>query len=87
MPNVVGLDYPAALAAMVTAGVRAIPLGYFQTDPVTISFVKSPGITPGFVISQVPAAATPNVLANSAATLTVSNFPTSVAYPAGGSQT
>jgi len=86
MPNVVGLEYPAALQSMIVAGVRAVPFGYFQADPVALSFVKNAAVKPGFVIAQVPAAATPNVAPNSAATLTVSNFPMGIAYPAGGSQ-
>jgi beta-lactam-binding protein with PASTA domain len=86
MPNVVGLDYPAALASMVAAGVRVLPFGYFTTDPVLLNFVKNAAVKPGFVISQVPASGTTNVVANSTATLTVSNFPVSVAYPAGGCQ-
>ena len=39
MPNVVGLEYEAALTSMVTAGVRVLPLGYFQTDPVILTWV------------------------------------------------
>jgi beta-lactam-binding protein with PASTA domain len=87
MPNVVGLEYPAALASMVAAGVRVIPLGYFQSDPVMLNFVKNASVKAGFVISQVPASGTPNVAVNSVATLTVSNYPVSVAYPAGGGNT
>jgi hypothetical protein len=85
MPNLVGLEYPAALAAMVSAGVRAIPLGYFQDDPVIIAFTST-AAKPGFVVSQAPASGTQNVVANSAALLTAGRFPMSIAYPAGGSQ-
>ncbi len=85
MPNVVGLEYPAALAAMVTAGVRVLPLGYFQTDPVILVWQNSATVKPTFVISQAPSSGA-MAAANSAVTLTVSNPPMSVAYPAGGTQ-
>ena len=86
MPNVVGLEYPAALQAMVTAGVRVIPFGIFQTDPCNIAFT-SLAARPGFVTAQVPSAGTTNVAANSAVQLTAGRFPVGIAYPAGGSQT
>jgi beta-lactam-binding protein with PASTA domain len=84
MPNVVGLEYPAALTALVAAGVRVLPLGYFQTDPVTIVWIKTAAAQPNVVTAQSPASGTTGVLANSPMTLTVSNLPVSVAYPAGG---
>lgn len=87
MPNVVGLEYPAALASLVTAGIRVLPLGYFQTDPVLLVWLKNLAVKPGFVISQTPSSGTTNVVPNSAAVFTVSNYPMSVAYPAGGTQT
>ena len=37
MPNVVGLEWQAALGALSTAGVRVTPFGYFQTDPVALA--------------------------------------------------
>ena len=80
MPNVVGLEYEAALASMVTAGVRVLPLGYFQTDPVTLSWAA--GGTPYVVTAQNPSPST-TVAANSAVALTVSAPPVSVAYPGG----
>jgi hypothetical protein len=86
MPNVVGLEYPAALTALVAAGVRVLPLGYFQADPVTIIWVQTSAAKPNFVTAQSPASGTTGVLANSPMTLTVSNLPVSVAYPAGGTQ-
>ena len=86
MPNVVGLEYPAALQAMVTAGVRVIPFGYFQVDPCAIAFTSS-AARPGFVTAQVPASGTANVVANSAVSLTAGRFPVSIAYPAGGGNT
>lgn len=83
MPNVVGLEYPAALASMVSAGVRILPFGYFQIDPVILSWVQNAAVVAGFVISQTPASGTTGVAANSAVTLVVSNYPMAVAYPAG----
>jgi beta-lactam-binding protein with PASTA domain len=83
MPSVVGLDYEAALASMVTAGVRVLPLGYFQVDPVTINWISTTATKPGFVTAQSPANGT-MVAANSPVNLTVANYAVSVAYPAGG---
>jgi beta-lactam-binding protein with PASTA domain len=83
MPNVVGLEYPDALKALVTAGARVLPLGYFQIDPVTLTWVKSATTKPAFVIAQSPANGQ-SIAANAAVQLTVSSLPVSVAYPAGG---
>lgn len=87
MPNVVGLEYPAALTALVAAGVRVLPLGYFQVDPVILSWIPHGGTAPGVVTAQSPASATTNVAANAAVKLTVANYAVSVAYPAGGGNT
>jgi beta-lactam-binding protein with PASTA domain len=76
MPNVVGVEWPDALAAMVVAGVRQIPLGYFQADPVTVVWVKATA-KPGFVTAQTPNAGA-TLAANASATLTVSAYPVSV---------
>jgi beta-lactam-binding protein with PASTA domain len=84
MPNVVGLEYPAALTALVAAGVRVLPLGYFQADPVTLTWVQTAAAKPAFVTAQTPASGTTNVAANASVNLTVSNLPLSVSYPAGG---
>lgn len=76
MPNVVGLQIQNALAYMVAAGVRVVPLGYFQTDPVTMSWVKTAQL-PGYVIEQTPlfgASMTPNA----PAVLAISSYPMSV---------
>lgn len=81
MPNVVGIEYPAALASMVSAGVRVLPLGYFQVDPVIISWIRSTA-KPGFVTAQSPSSGAV-VAANSPAVLTVSQYPMGVAYPGG----
>jgi len=47
MPNVVGLGYPAALTSMVAAGVRVLPLDYFQADPVILTWIKTAAAKPG----------------------------------------
>ncbi len=80
MPNVVGLEYEAALASMVTAGVRVLPLGYFVTDPVTLDWTV--GGTPFVVTAQNPSSGAA-VAANAAVALTVYAPPMAVAYPAG----
>lgn len=85
MPNCVGLKYEAALAAMVAAGVRVLPIGYFQADPVSISWAANTGFLPGFVASQSPAVGA-TVAVNSNVLLTVAELPVGVAYPAGGTQ-
>ena len=79
MPNVLGLEYEAALASMVTAGVRAVPLGYFQPDPVALQWLRDPRYASSVVLAQYPFAGTTGVVANAPATLLVSNFPVSVA--------
>lgn len=80
MPYVIGLEYEAALASMVTAGVRVLPLGYFQQDPVTLTWIK--GGANYVVNAQNPSSGTV-VAANSDVELTVYAPPISVAYPAG----
>ena len=81
MPNVLDLEYQAALASMVTAGVRVLPLGYFQNDPVTLIWA---GVTkrPFVVTAQNPSSGA-TVAANSAVSLTVNSPPLAVASPAG----
>lgn len=83
MPNLVGLEYPVALANLINAGLRVQPFGYFQADPVILTWQKSVGSPPGLVLAQTPASGTLNVVANSPMALTVSSFPMGVAYPAG----
>lgn len=78
MPNVVGVEVADALTAMVNAGVRVVPLGYFQTDPVTITWVKSATARPGFVTAQFPSAGT-TMAANSAALLNAAIYSMGVA--------
>ena len=93
MPNVVGLGWQQATAALIQAGVTpndgCVPgnytsLGYFDTWPVTLTWVKSTS-KPGIVTAQSPAFNS-NVAFNAAVALTVSNFPASVSdrYSAGG---
>jgi beta-lactam-binding protein with PASTA domain len=76
MPNVVGLQIQNALAYMVAAGVRVVPLGYFQTDPVTMSWVKTAQL-PGYIIEQTPAFGT-SMNPNDPAVLAISSYPMSV---------
>lgn len=87
MPNVVGLEYPAALASLVAAGVRVLPLGYFQVDPVTFTWIPHGATVPGVVTAQSPSSGTTNVAANATVSLTVANYAVSLAYPAGGGNT
>ena len=81
MPYVIGLEYEAALASMVTAGVRVLPLGYFQDDPVTLIWAKSAS-SPNVVTAQSPSSGA-TIAANAAVSFTVSSPPMAVAYPAG----
>jgi beta-lactam-binding protein with PASTA domain len=76
MPNLIGLQVQNALAYMVAAGVRVVPLGYFQVDPVTMSWVKTSQL-PGYIVEQSPAFGT-SMAANAAAVLTISSYPMSV---------
>lgn len=85
MPNCVGLKYEAALLSMVNAGVRVLPLGYFQVDPVSLRWAANTGANPGFVTAQSPASGA-NVAANSNVLLTVAELPVGVVYPGGGTQ-
>lgn len=85
MPNVVGVEVADALTAMVNAGVRVVPLGYFQADPVVITWVKSATVKPGFVTAQFPSTGT-TMAANSAALLNAASYPMGVAnYGGAGS--
>ena len=77
MPNCVGLEYEAALLAMVNAGVRVLPLGYFQDDPVSIIWEPS-SESIDTVISQIPVASSV-IPKNAGIGLTISISPLSVA--------
>ncbi|WP_185640817.1 PASTA domain-containing protein [Burkholderia sp. Bp8984] len=77
MPNLIGLQYQDALAAMVRAGVRAMPLGYFQVDPVTVGWLRHSAQRPGFVLEQNPASGQ-SIAVNSSVLLTLSAHSMSV---------
>ena len=80
MPNVVGIDYYAALLVLEQAGVlNPAAIGYFTTFPVSILWQTSPA-KPSFVIGQSVAANTP-VAVNSNLVLTVAAFPMGVVSP------
>ena len=95
MPNVVGVNWQQATAYLIQAGVTpnnaTIPgfaytnIGYFDTWPVYLNWVRASGYPPGIVISQSPSYGT-IVPFDSAVTLTVANFPVGVSdlYSAGG---
>lgn len=85
MPNCVDLKYEAALASMVSAGVRVLPLGYFQIDPVSLTWVAGTTAKPGFVTAQNPASGA-TIGANSNVSLSVAELPIGVVYPGGGTQ-
>ncbi len=76
MPNLIGLQVQNALAYMVAAGVRVLPLGYFQVDPVTVSWLKT-AQRPGFIIDQIPAFGAV-IAANAPAVLMISAYPMAV---------
>ena len=80
MPNVVGLEYATAQAALQKAGVY-VPssIGYFGTFPITALWQKSaqPPLT---VLTQSPAA-NATVAVNAPVTLGVSQFKVGVAFP------
>jgi len=80
MPNVVGLNYAEAEAALETAGVL-VPnsIGYFGTWPITAKWQSSPS-KPTTVLAQSPNSGA-TVAANSAVTLNLAEFPTGVVYP------
>ncbi len=78
MPNVTGLEIADALTSMVKAGVRVIPLGYFQADPVLITWVKSATAKPGFITAQFPSGGA-TMAANSAVLLNAAAYPIGVA--------
>src|SRR5271154_4423144 len=76
MPNVIGLQVQNALQYMVLAGVRESPLGYFQVDPVTMSWANT-AQRAGYVVEQNPAFGT-SMAPNAPAVLTISSFPMAV---------
>jgi beta-lactam-binding protein with PASTA domain len=80
MPNLVGLEYLAALAALQSAGIFVpAALGYFGAYPISIVWQRS-NLAPGTVLAQSPLALGYSPV-NGPVTLTVSEFPVSVAFP------
>lgn len=78
MPNVVGLDYYAAQLSLQQAGIF-VPPGYFQPAQITASFVRS-AQGGGTVLAQAPASGI-QVAAGAPLSLTLAEFPVSVAFP------
>jgi len=80
MPNVVGLEYPAAALALQNAGIFVpASLGYFSTFPISILWKRS-ALVPSTVLAQAP---TPGnyVAPNGPVLLTCAEFPVGVAFP------
>lgn len=80
MPNVVGLELPAAQKALESAGVLVLSsIGYFGTWPITVNWQSStkPAST---VLTQSPSSGA-TVAANAAITLSAAEFPMGVSYP------
>lgn len=81
VPNMVGEELYAALGMLQTNGVlNPSAIGYFGTYPVTVIWVRSSAAPPGTVLAQSIYHGT-NVLQNSLITLTVVEYPISVAFP------
>lgn len=80
MPNIVGLELPAAQLDLQNAGVL-VPgsIGYFGTWPITVKWGASASAV-NVVTAQSPASGG-NVAANSAVTLSVSEPKVGVVYP------
>ena len=95
MPNVVGMGVTQATTTLIAAGIvpdnGLVPtgnfqvLGYFDVWPMTLTWLRQPGVAPGVVTAQIPAAGTIGVAFDTQVSLQVSNFPFSVAdrYNAG----
>ena len=95
MPNVVGVNWQQATAALIVAGVvpdnGSLPsgtytqLGYFAHWPVTITWANSATAKPGVVTAQSPASSA-SVALNDPVSLTVASMPFSVSdkFSAGG---
>ena len=78
MPNVIGLEYAAAQLALQTAGVFVpASIGYFGVWPITEVWQRS-SQPPSTVLAQSIAAGS-QVAANAPITLTLAQFPMSVA--------
>lgn len=80
MPNVVGLELPAAQKALENAAVLVLSsIGYFGTWPITVRWQRSTQ-PPSTVLTQSPSSGA-TLTANSAITLSAAEFPFGVAYP------
>lgn len=80
MPQVVGLEYGTAQASLQAAGVLVLgSIGYFGTFPISALWVASKAIPSTVLAQSVASGAT--VAANAPITLTMSEFPISVAFP------
>jgi beta-lactam-binding protein with PASTA domain len=80
MPNVVGLNYAQAQAALQSAGVLNLnSIGYFGTWPITANWKPSQS-PPSTVLAQSPNSGV-TVAVNASISLTLAEFRTAVAYP------
>lgn len=80
MPNVVGLQIPAAQLALQNAGVLVpASIGYFGTWPITVRWLSQAG-TPGVITAQSPANGV-TVAANASVSLTATEYRVGVVYP------
>jgi beta-lactam-binding protein with PASTA domain len=80
MPNVVGLELPAAQLALQSAGILVLAsIGYFGTWPIAVKWLKS-NQPPGTVLAQSPVAGN-FVEINGNVVLTVAEYPIAVAWP------
>ncbi len=80
MPNLVGLEYPAAQVALQNSGVLVpAALGYFGVWPITVLWQASKAV-PSTVLSQSVAVGV-TVAANAALKLGLAQFPMAVASP------
>ena len=79
MPNLIGLNYEMALSTLASSQIRVLPLGFFQADPVFVSWIG--GSQTDLVVGQAPIAGT-TVIANYPVALTIDGFPMGVACDA-----
>lgn len=80
MPNLIGLELPAAELALKNAGVLApASLGFFGNWPISVTWVAN-SKAPGVILTQSPSASA-TVAANASVTLTASQPSMSIAYP------
>lgn len=80
MPSVVGIEYLEVILILQQQNIFVpASLGYFGTYPIAVIWQQS-AFPPGTVLAQVPQPGT-YVPPNGSVTLTVSEFPISVAFP------